>query len=365
MATDAMPARTARRRARSVLARLTRAELDNDSFRYEAAAILRQAVGFDWWCWPLIDPGARLPTRYVGVDAPVHQTWRRLFQLMPDGWDGGREHAAQAAPPVVTVLSAATGGDLSRDLCWREIHKPAGGGDTMSVLLAADGLCWAQLHVGRDSSGRWFSGDDAEFLAGIAPLLAARLRDGLRLPRARDETGLEPGTIVVDRDLSLVAATDQAWNWIDRLGMPRPSDAEPLPGFIYSIATRVAASTVRPQRPARVRLQTADGRWVVVRVAPLTHGPRAGQGYAITLEPARADDLAPLLMRACTLTPREREVAQLVIGGLPTDDIAASLLISAHTVRDHLKAIFGKTRVTCRRDLVAALEGQLPGMCAS
>jgi DNA-binding CsgD family transcriptional regulator len=110
-----------------------------------------------------------------------------------------------------------------------------------------------------------------------------------------------------------------------------------------------------------VRLQAADGRWAVVRAAPLTHGPQAGKGYAITLEPARSDDLAPLLMRAWALTPREREVARLVIDGLSTGDIAASLFISAHTVRDHLKAIFGKTGVACRRDLVAALGGQFSG----
>ncbi len=361
MPTDAAPARTARRRARSGLARLTRAGLDNDSFRHEAAAILRQAIGFDWWCWPLIDPGARLPTRYVGLNSPVDQSQRRFCQLMPDTWDGDRGRAAKTAPQDVTVLSAATGGDLARDPCWRELHKPAGCGDTMGVLLTADGVCWARLHVGRDSSGRWFSDDDAGFLTAVAPLLATGLRDGLRAPRAHDDPVPEPGTIIVDQDLTLVAATDQAWRWIGRLGMRPASDDEPLPGFIYAIATRVAASAAQPQRPARVRLQAADGRWAVVRVAPLTHGPRAGKGYAITLEAARSDDLAPLLMRAWGFTPREREVARLVIDGLSTDDIAAALFISAHTVRDHLKAIFGKVGVSRRRDLAAALAGQVPG----
>jgi hypothetical protein len=50
--------------------------------------------------------------------------------------------------------------------------------------------------------------------------------------------------------------------------------------------------------------------------------PRAFQaaaGYAITLEAAPADDLASLLMRAWGLTRREREVARLVIDGLPTE----------------------------------------------
>ena len=94
------------------------------------------------------------------------------------------------------------------------------------------------------------------------------LRNGLCVGRAHDVPAPDPGTAVVDQDLSLVAATSQAW-WIDRLGMRPPNDAEPLPGFIYAAATRAAASA--GERPARMRLQTADGRWVVVRVAPLTH----------------------------------------------------------------------------------------------
>lgn len=92
----------------------------------------------------------------------------------------------------------------------------------------------------------------------------------------------------------------------------------------------------------------------VVQVAPLIGGTG---GYVITVEAARSEDLAPLLMRAWSLTAREREVARLVIDGLSSQDIAQALFISAHTVRDHLKAIFGKTGVSRRQDLVAALAG--------
>jgi DNA-binding CsgD family transcriptional regulator len=193
-------------------------------------------------------------------------------------------------------------------------------------------------------------------------MLAARLRDGLRTRPAGGDAALrddpdEPGTIIVDEELSVVATTPAARDWIDRLGLIKPDDTEPLPGFIYSIATRVALSRAREAEPppcARARLQAADGRWMVVRVAPLTG---AAGGYAITLEAARSQDLAQLLMRAWSLTAREREVAQLVIDGLSSEDIAQALFISVHTVRDHVKAICGKTGVTRRHNLVAALAG--------
>ena len=55
-----------------------------------------------------------------------------------------------------------------------------------------------------------------------------------------------------------------------------------------------------------------------------------------------------------------REVARLVIDGLSTEDIAAALFISVHTVRDHLKMIFGKMGVSRRQDMAAALTGRTP-----
>jgi len=374
MSATAKSARTAGDRARSALTRLAGAELDNDAFRYEAMAILRQAVGFDWWCWPLLDPGTRLPTRYVGVESPADQDCRRFCRLLIDpgawgdlgAWAGGRAPGASqerpSRPPAVAAISAATGGDLSRDLLWRELLGPAGASDVLNVMLPAGGMCWGQLHLGRDRPGRWFSEDDARVLTGLAPLIAARLRDGLRAtrPREEEEPDSEPGTIFLDRDLALVGATDEAWRWIGRLGMPLLNSAEPLPGFVYAVAARVAASANQPPKPVRVRLQDTSGRWAVVRAAPLTYGtsPVAQGGCAVTLERARSEDLAPLLMRAWALSPREREVARLVIDGLSNEDIAAALFISANTVRDHLKAIFGKTGVTRRRDLTAALAGQ-------
>ena len=39
---------------------------------------------------------------------------------------------------------------------------------------------------------------------------------------------------MVDRELSVVAATGQTWRWVDRLGLQRPNDAEPLPANVTS-----------------------------------------------------------------------------------------------------------------------------------
>ena len=361
-----MATETARRRVRAEIDRLARAGLDNDGFRLAAADVLRTAVGFDWWCWTLLDPAADLPTRYLSNNPIIGGAQRLFYRMLPATAQPSPEW--QSTRPV-TVLSAATGGDLHRSRLWRDLLGPRGGGDQLVARLTADGTAWAHLDLGREQASGWFTPDDADFLAGLAPLLAARLRAGLRTPRSRTEgdsaeddsaavTADEPGTIILDRDLALVAATGVAWRWIGRLGLQRPSDDEPLPGFVYAAVTRLAAAPDQPAESITVRLQATDGSWVVARVAPVTDSPRLDGGFVVTLEPARVGDLAPLLMRAWGLSARERDVAALAIGGLPSQDIAAALFISAHTVRDHLKSIFAKTGVNCRRDLAATLAGR-------
>jgi DNA-binding CsgD family transcriptional regulator len=89
----------------------------------------------------------------------------------------------------------------------------------------------------------------------------------------------------------------------------------------------------------------------------ITTGSQVPAGYAVTLEPAPAEDLAPLLMRAWGLTHRERDLARLVRS---TEDIAAALFVSVHTVNSHLKMMFGKVGVSRRQEPAAALTGRTP-----
>jgi DNA-binding NarL/FixJ family response regulator len=59
--------------------------------------------------------------------------------------------------------------------------------------------------------------------------------------------------------------------------------------------------------------------------------------------------------RGAALTPREREVADLVKAGLSTEEIAARLGLSPVTVRRHTASLARKSGAAGRRDLAAAL----------
>jgi DNA-binding CsgD family transcriptional regulator len=72
----------------------------------------------------------------------------------------------------------------------------------------------------------------------------------------------------------------------------------------------------------------------------------------VIVEPAHPARIVPLLMSAYGLTEREQEVTRLVLRGDSTIQIAERLVVSPHTVQEHLKKIFEKTAVRSRRELV-------------
>lgn len=73
------------------------------------------------------------------------------------------------------------------------------------------------------------------------------------------------------------------------------------------------------------------------------------------METAGPDDLAGVLLDSCGLTARETEIVLRLCRGLTSKEIAGELIISHHTVRDHVKSIYDKAGVSSRGELVAKL----------
>jgi len=91
-----------------------------------------------------------------------------------------------------------------------------------------------------------------------------------------------------------------------------------------------------------------------VQASPLSHRAQdTSTIIAISIEPVPAGQMAPLLADAFELSRREREVLVLVLRGNSVEEMARSLFISHHTVRDHLKSLYAKTGTTSRAELSA------------
>ena len=159
----------------------------------------------------------------------------------------------------------------------------------------------------------------------------------------------KPGVIVLTPELDVLSTTESAHEWIDALpaaGMFATWDM--LPAAVYPVAT--LARSRDSAAGAHALERAVDGRWLMIEAAPLEGD---GAGYvAVTLRNATPKETFDILARAHALTRRERDVVTAVCAGLDTNAITQQLLISRHTVQDHLKSIFEKIGVHSRRELL-------------
>ncbi|MBO0837123.1 MAG: helix-turn-helix transcriptional regulator [Actinobacteria bacterium] len=121
------------------------------------------------------------------------------------------------------------------------------------------------------------------------------------------------------------------------------------------VAHARAIADERERGPARSRVQTANGRWLVLEATALLDQRGGPPRVALVLQPAGGWELAPLIAEAYGLSSREQEVTRLLARGLGSADIGTELFLSVHTVRDHVKQILEKVGVSSRGELIARL----------
>jgi DNA-binding CsgD family transcriptional regulator len=256
---------------------------------------------------------------------------------------------------TVSTLRMATGGDLMRSPRYREILEPKGLGHELRAVFRSGGAVWGALCLHRERRFEDFTPAHVQFFAAIAPHLAAGLRAALLLDTVITAPAVDgPGLLILADDLSVVATTpgaeallDEVCDWSERLALPLA---------VYAVVTRLRALEHDAQQAASVipyvRLRTRAGRWLALHASRLSPQESTGQ-IAVIIEQAAPDAIAPFVLQAYALTPREQELAMLVLRGCSTEEISNQLCIAALTVQQHLKAIFDKIGVRSRRDLVA------------
>lgn len=346
-------------RVQQDIVRLGHAGLDTIALRTAFLKQLRKVIPIDLAAFETVDPATLLFTSSL-VDEPLASAIPRLMrnEILSDDVNKFWELARGKSP--VGQLHVATQGRLERSSRYRDVFEPMYLGDELRAALRLGDLSWGCLCLHRERSAPRFTAEEAGFLERVAPDLALGLRASLLLGQAIGSAAPDaPGVLMLSDDFSLVGTTPPAERWLAEIAAYDWPGTRGLPISVYAVATRLQAIERGDAQAAapRMRLRTAAGHWLALHASRLAG--QIGQGLiAVVIEAARPLEIAPFIAQAYDLSPRERAVTQLVLQGRSTNEIAAAIHVSVHTVQDHLKAIFDKAGVRSRRELVAQMCAQ-------
>jgi DNA-binding CsgD family transcriptional regulator len=320
----------------------------------EAGRRIQQVVPSDGYFMAATDPETTLSIG-AGVveDLPeelCQPTWDYEF-LVPDYLKF--TDIAQSGNPVAD-LHEATGGRPERSPRWREYAAASGFRAEVRTTFTMSGATWGVGQFDRLGDSPRYSDDEKAWLARVVPIVARALKRSLvaQPPLAASDRG--PGIVLFGDDGEIVSATREAAAWLDEVdatvvarneaGIAMPFETQAYAAFVRAV-TRGEQQAPVP----RARMRTRNGVWLVVHGSML----EGSDQLALVIEPAKAADVAPLIVEAYGFTQRELEVTRLIASGLGTSQIAARLFLSPHTVRDHVKAVLEKVGVGSRGELVA------------
>ncbi|MFF1821744.1 LuxR C-terminal-related transcriptional regulator [Kribbella sp. NPDC058245] len=342
--------------ARAGIEAAAQAGLPWREFALAAVELLERAIPYDALCVGIADPTTGMMTGSAGLARqPAAQT---EFLALEYGVPDFNRFADLAKQPVaVGILDDATGGDPGRSP--RQHGWLAGQGlrHELRGVVRSSGRMWGGYALYRSNGRSGFSPAEAAFMHRVESTLGLGLRRGLiaasieRNRRQRDGAGA--AVLVFDRDSQVLSATPAAEQRVLELGGELWSQL-PLvvTGLVLAArATVTGSGSFVPE--AKVRSRT--GEWLSLHAGPVRNRDGFTGEIAVSIEPAGAAGVIPLVVAAYGLTDRERDVVQQVLAGASTREIATGLHLSPYTVQDHLKAVFEKVGVSSRRELASRI----------
>lgn len=351
-----MPRAASTTRAVRDLVRHCHSGLDVPALQRQLLRSLRRLMPVDAAFFATADPETLLFTGGF-AEEPLGAATPLFLDNEFTGEDVNRFASLAISPNHVASLDAATHFDRSLSGRYRDIMSPLGLGDELRAALVVGSECWGYLCLHRSDDPLGFTDSETALIASIGPHLAHALRQAVLLHGSPATGGAgEPGVVLLADDLSVVAITPEAAHLLSRIEQSRLITL-PLPIGVYTVAVALRAveqGTAPPRTLPTTRARTTDGQWLTMHASRL-RGPPGEQRISVVIKTAETATTVPLLLSAHGLSPREAEVARLVLRGTSTRVISDTLHISRHTVQDHLKAIFDKVGVHSRRDLVGQL----------
>lgn len=338
-----------------------------DDFFAQLSGAVSKEVPFDGALWLGVDPATLLasaPTRIESLDASYCQPfWDMEFRHQ----DAAQFRDLARSPVPVASLRMATGGRPRRSARFRDFVEPQGYDDEARVAFRVGATTWAVAALYREKGRPAFGADELAVLGEVSRAVAVALRDHTITTGTDTPTPTGPGVLLFDDEASLLSANEEAKAWLARIYgahddswrglLSRVTSMQELVKYplIHPLVTRARAVALGyDDGPVRVRVRDRSGRWVVLHASCLDVAHADGP-VAVVVEPAKSAEIAPIIVEAYALSPREREVVRALARGLSTPEIAADMCLSVHTVRDYVKSVFEKTSVSSRGELIAKL----------
>ncbi|MBO1754809.1 helix-turn-helix transcriptional regulator [Allobranchiibius sp. CTAmp26] len=331
-----------------------RGDADLTALAARVCAAVRRHVPFEFGCLATTDPATGLIS-WTYKTRPLEIGDEEFAAAEYGGPDINQFSEIATRHDQVGVLSIDTAGAPRDCRRFREFLAPRFGfTDELRVTFRAQGLVWGALAIYRGPGEPPFSAAEARVVSAVHVQIADLIRDaafGSRRPGSDPVSG--PSVIIVDRQDRVASITAAATARIEDLG---GWDHGSLPATVLA-ATAAARST--PEL-AMTRAAGCSGTWLTVRATTFAatsahEGPAPRDDVVVTIESATPAEICAMTLAARGLSPREQDVAGMVLQGAATQAIAAALHLSPHTVQDHLKSIFAKLGVNSRREMVSRL----------
>ncbi len=330
--------------ARRDIAALATAGLGVAELHAAAIELVGRVVPAELTCWASLDPETAAISAMTSGATRIPAQYEPLLATYE--YDGAEPNTfAELAQRLEPVARSSDLPRHDREGSGRlnEVWRPLGLGHELRAVFSVDGVCWGAAGMVRPGD---FSDREVEFVTSVAPALASATRVAARCGghRGRGESAI----VVVGPHGTSRAATAAAEGWREELD-------EVAPGrFAVMLRAVVVGARAAAGGTFRARVRDARGGWILFHASRLISGDDDAE-TVVTIDSASGVELLGVLFAAYGLTSREREVCHEVIAGRSTSDIAGRLAISAHTVQDHLKSVFGKLDVRSRGELVAKL----------
>lgn len=311
-----------------------------------------------------LDPATLRPTDVAG--------------RVPDGFlDEYERHGRRGDPIFQYVRTESRPIDNTRLLSERdwqrqpvyEVLRRARFGHSMEAPIRNNGTLVGTLNMARAPDDPPFSEADLVLLATISHHVAVALRRATRFEQAdrrgsvlREALDALPQAVVISELDGRSVFTNRAAEALATTfghGLLTGSGDCPVRDNVRRLAEgrrrTVLAATAQADASGEMREAVVGGLAVKSTLLPRRHASVVSVLYP------RARSCSPPVEQT-PLSRREREVVELVGRGFSTREIANEACISENTVKQHLKRMFRKLRVSSRAELIHAVwQTAVPG----